>query len=1289
MVDKYPYIPEGYDTFRTAMQIFPMNTSVGMVYPAMEAMRRKGLYEQAIQGLSNTPDPFKYSTINPDDVDKLNKIDVPETSNKLNWGGIAQAAGGAAAMAMPRKVFDDLDPMFHLAGGRHSAFGNGLSDAGVSLFKSGAASGNPQLMLAGGIVKAAGGLFNAGFGYNIENEQAVKDNIGKLASVKFNAKDMDTLASQFSSTNMTKMSLGGVKNGWFNHTGTKKANELSTLQNSLYDFGNRSFDNALGNIGQESKGNFMRNYFDLGGPLYTMDSDVNGAIDYDFKDRTIRAKEIAAQNKSKLTGLVPFAATNNLALGGDVQTHGGDFTTGISRIDSGGYHETNPNEGVQIGVDPEGNPNLVEEGEVIYNDFVYSNRIKLDNEAKEAFHFSKKRDLTYAEAAKKLEKEASERPNDPISQAALEKQMEDLAQHQERQKQEMEAERAQEEFASLSPEEQVAVMQQLQQGQTPEGQERMVSPEEQAAQEQAMQEQAMQEQAMAQQGMGMQPQGIVQGGSPEEAMAMQQMAAQGAPQMAYGGNIYAYGGNMGNRNLYTYTGNLFVDGGLLDAVSKYYDGKDREAVARAVETILNQMKDPLRRETYVKEDRLTGKTYKPALKSIVDAVTGNKFFTSLSAITDYVDSAKYSSIKDKKDKYFKIVTDLGLDPETVFNKIYPEVPPVSDKRFEAAYKKSVKEREEAHKRLIGGNVSKPAEENVTKVKSASSSNRIIWKDLDGNKYKTKDEAVKANYAIVGRANAGDINAAIKLGDLYAKGNKTTKKDINKALQYYQIAASKGNVDAINKHQDLTASMVDAGNNTGVTENVELYNPQPTSAPIATMPRARGRNSYGLYSYSGYNGPMGTNEPSGFTVDANGNVINYSDDYRNYVNNVLTADALRNYINNANNLASTDSSYASYLNSGNILNNLTDAQLRSGALDGNYGFLHNMANALYEDYLNGNPNTNTSTGSAPSNSLGLSDDINDTLIGRSPLQSTPDNAGAISYWDWGQGKYVKRPVAKPKEIKTDKAETEVKDKDGKKIELGEIEPILSERNAKQYFKPILPGFVGLMGQIALGKQDYTDLEKAANIAANVNLVSSKSVGTPIIPKIQSPFYTENPLMATSNGLDRALANSTSPSRDANRIANAFNTMRGLGEAALQMNKYNDTERDNAIKYNNELAKANEAERFAAESANANILNSRNQFLANARMNIERGKLEDEADYNNNLFANASKIVQGILDRDRELDDRDTIARLVASGVFGNVSPENLMASGWIRYKNPEQRKNGGKIKRNKRRGGLTF
>ena len=199
------------------------------------------------------------------------------------------------------------------------------------------------------------------------------------------------------------------------------------------------------------------------------------------------------------------------ALGGDIQMNGADFTNGMQHINAGGSHEESPYEGVQVGIDPQGIPNLVEEGEVIYNDYVYSNRIPCDDETKAKFRLSKKRDITYADLAKRLEKESLERPNDPISKAALKKQMEDLANEQERQKQEMEAQRAKEAFEALSPEEQIAMMQQA-------------SQQEQMAQEQAMQEQAAQEQMAAQQ------QAVQEQQVPEEAMAQQPMTPEEAQQ---------------------------------------------------------------------------------------------------------------------------------------------------------------------------------------------------------------------------------------------------------------------------------------------------------------------------------------------------------------------------------------------------------------------------------------------------------------------------------------------------------------------------------------------------------------------------------------------------------------------------------------------------------------------------------------------------------------------------------------------------------------------------------------
>lgn len=125
------------------------------------------------------------------------------------------------------------------------------------------------------------------------------------------------------------------------------------------------------------------------------------------------------------------------AFGGELGTNGTDFTNGLLYIDEGGSHEDNPLDGVPIGVDAEGIPNLVEEGETVYNDYVFSDRMKVP-----AFMYKelglggvvkKKSDKTmsFADASKKLAQESEQRPNDPISKAGLDASLAKLAEVQE------------------------------------------------------------------------------------------------------------------------------------------------------------------------------------------------------------------------------------------------------------------------------------------------------------------------------------------------------------------------------------------------------------------------------------------------------------------------------------------------------------------------------------------------------------------------------------------------------------------------------------------------------------------------------------------------------------------------------------------------------------------------------------------------------------------------------------------------------------------------------------------
>lgn len=204
--------------------------------------------------------------------------------------------------------------------------------------------------------------------------------------------------------------------------------------------------------------------------------------------------------------------------GGNLFDYGGDFSNGLTFYNNGGTHEENPNEGVQVGVDDQGTPNLVEEGEVRYQDYIFSNRLSLDENMAKKYNIPKKyADATFAYIAEKMGEESKEREYDPISQKGLKANMEKLRGAQE----EVKAIKAQEEQ-----------MQQVQQIADELG----VTPEDVIAAMQMQQEDAAQQQIMAQQ----QP-------SPEEMQMMQQQipTEQVMPQempYALGGTLFDYAG---------------------------------------------------------------------------------------------------------------------------------------------------------------------------------------------------------------------------------------------------------------------------------------------------------------------------------------------------------------------------------------------------------------------------------------------------------------------------------------------------------------------------------------------------------------------------------------------------------------------------------------------------------------------------------------------------------------------------------------------------------------------------
>lgn len=115
---------------------------------------------------------------------------------------------------------------------------------------------------------------------------------------------------------------------------------------------------------------------------------------------------------------------NLVAYGGPLHNHSGDWSNGLTFINEGGTHEENPFDGVLMGFDQEGIPNLVEEGEIIYNDYVFSNRLKPSKKQLESSGLNKKyNDLTFAKIVEDLQKASAETPLDKISKESLDDMM--------------------------------------------------------------------------------------------------------------------------------------------------------------------------------------------------------------------------------------------------------------------------------------------------------------------------------------------------------------------------------------------------------------------------------------------------------------------------------------------------------------------------------------------------------------------------------------------------------------------------------------------------------------------------------------------------------------------------------------------------------------------------------------------------------------------------------------------------------------------------------------------------
>lgn len=99
----------------------------------------------------------------------------------------------------------------------------------------------------------------------------------------------------------------------------------------------------------------------------------------------------------------------------------------LTEFNTGGSHEQNANGGILQGADENGVPNKVEQGETKWNDYIFSDRLTVDDNLIQQHNLPEKyRGKTFAEASKTMNKSLKERPNDPIARNTMATNMEAL-----------------------------------------------------------------------------------------------------------------------------------------------------------------------------------------------------------------------------------------------------------------------------------------------------------------------------------------------------------------------------------------------------------------------------------------------------------------------------------------------------------------------------------------------------------------------------------------------------------------------------------------------------------------------------------------------------------------------------------------------------------------------------------------------------------------------------------------------------------------------------------------------
>ena len=217
------------------------------------------MYTQNISGpkLSQSGLPSSYQTGMK--YDNMPNISSGSSGNSLiGNSSLAPVYGAAAGMG-----FDTVDTL--LAGGKKTGLGTGAVNAGAALMTAGLSSGNPALMLAGGITGTAGTIYNAAFGSKMNEKRIAQaeNEINAAKSFNADASNFDALSQQIANSpviaGFSQKDIGS--DGLFSNKAKNKYKDLLAQKQFAEAWQRNSILNNATNLQQNQMDNLLQNNY--------------------------------------------------------------------------------------------------------------------------------------------------------------------------------------------------------------------------------------------------------------------------------------------------------------------------------------------------------------------------------------------------------------------------------------------------------------------------------------------------------------------------------------------------------------------------------------------------------------------------------------------------------------------------------------------------------------------------------------------------------------------------------------------------------------------------------------------------------------------------------------------------------------------------------------------------------------------------------------------------------------------------------------------------------------------